>query len=80
VIKVLIVHSGPSQETVIFDFPAVSRPWDERDGWDYWKIFVDDQSYHEGHGYAYLHYGVDPEKGCVVVLPPDRYVSFVTGG
>lgn len=78
VIEVLTVHSAPRQETTIFDFPAVFRPWDERDGWDYWKIFIDDQSYHEGHAHAYQHYGVDPEKGCTVVLRPDQHVSFVT--
>lgn len=42
------------------------------------KIYVDDQSYHEGHGHAYQNYGVDPEKGCAVVLRPDQHVSFVT--
>jgi phenol 2-monooxygenase len=79
VIEALTAHSAPRQETtVIFDFPAVFRPWDERDGWDYWKIFADDQSYHEGHGHAGQHYSVDPEKGCAVVLWPDQYVSFVT--
>jgi phenol 2-monooxygenase len=52
VIEVLTVHSAARQETTIFDFPAVFRPWDERDGWNYWKIFVDDQSYHEGHGHV----------------------------
>lgn len=78
VIDVLTVHSAPRQEATIFDFPVVFRPWDERDGWDYWKIYVDDQSYHEGHGQAYQHYGVDPETGCAVVLRPDQHVSFVT--
>jgi phenol 2-monooxygenase (NADPH) len=78
VIEVLTVHSAPRQETTIFDFPPVLRPWDKRDGWDYWKIFVDDQSYHEGHGHAYQNYGVDPERGCAIVLRPDQYVSLVT--
>lgn len=78
VIELLTVHSSPRQDTTIFDFPAVFRPWDDTDGWDYWKIFVDDQSYHEGHGHAYQNYGVDPEKGCTVVLRPDQHVSFVT--
>lgn len=35
VIELLSVHSSPRQEVTIFDFPAVFRPWDERDGWDY---------------------------------------------
>lgn len=77
VIEVLTVHAAPRQEVTIFDFDPVLRPWDESDGWDYWKIFVDDQSYHEGHGEAYKNYGVDPEKGCAVILRPDQYVSWV---
>ena len=77
VIEVLTVHSAPRQGTTIFDFPEVFRPWHERDGWDYWKIFVDDISYHEGHSQAYENYGIDPERGCAVILRPDQYVSWV---
>lgn len=43
VIELLSCHSSPRQETTIFDFPEVFRPWDDHDGWDYWKIHVDDQ-------------------------------------
>ena len=43
VIELLSCHSSPRRETTIFDFPEVFRPWDEKDGWDYWKIHVDDQ-------------------------------------
>ena len=78
VIEVLTVHSAPRKKVTIFDFAPVLRPWDEVNGWDYWKIFVDDQSYHEGHGRAYENWGVDPEKGCAVVVRPDQHVSFVT--
>ncbi len=46
VIEVLSVHSAPRQETTIFDFPEVFRPWSEEDGWDYWKVHVDDQVGH----------------------------------
>jgi phenol 2-monooxygenase len=77
VIEVLTVYSAPRHKATIFDFPEVFRPWSDRDGWDYWKIFVDDQSYHEGHGQAYKNYGIDPQKGCSVILRPDQYVSFV---
>lgn len=77
VIEVLTVHSAPRQETTIFDFKPAFRPWDEADGYDYWKIFVDDQSYHEGHGEAYKNYGIDPNKGCALILRPDQYVSWI---
>ncbi|OAL35726.1 hypothetical protein AYO20_05107 [Fonsecaea nubica] len=77
VIEVLSVHSSKRKAVTIFDFPAVFRPWDDRDGWDYWKIHVDDVSYHEGYGDAYTHYGVDRARGCAVILRPDQYVSWV---
>lgn len=77
VIEVLTLHSAKRTDFTIFDFPEPLRPFDERDGWDYWKIFVDDESYHEGHGRAYENYGVDAGKGCAVILRPDQYVSWV---
>ena len=43
VFEVLSVHSSPRHESTIFDFPEAFRPWDDNDGWDYWKVHVDDQ-------------------------------------
>jgi phenol 2-monooxygenase len=77
VIEALVIHSAPRTSVDIFDFPEIFHPFDKRDGWDYMKIYVDDQSYHEGHGQAYRKYGVDPKEGCVVILRPDQYVGFV---
>lgn len=77
VIELLAVHAGNRQKFTVFDFPEVFRRFDDKDGWDYWKIFVDDQSYHEGHGHAYENYGIDPQEGCAVILRPDQYVSYV---
>ncbi|KAL5356818.1 FAD binding domain-containing protein [Aspergillus floccosus] len=77
VIELLTVHAAPRQSKTIFDFPEVFRPYDRLDGWDYWKIFVDDQSYHEGHGQMYETFAIDREKGCMVILRPDQYVSYV---
>lgn len=77
VIEAMLIHSVPRTSVDIFDFPEIFRPFDKRDGWDYMKIYVDDQSYHEGHGQAYKNYGVDPQVGCVVILRPDQYVGFV---
>ncbi|OHW90150.1 FAD binding domain-containing protein [Colletotrichum incanum] len=39
------------------------------------NIFVDDISYHAGHGEAYAKYGVDPEVGAMILVRPDQYVS-----
>ncbi len=48
VFEVLAVHSAPRTSATIFDFPEVFRPYDDVDGFDYMKIYVDDVSYHEG--------------------------------
>lgn len=78
VVEVLAVHSSKRIEAEFFrDFPEVLRPFDEHEGWDYDKIFVDDVSYHEGFGDAYKNYGVDKKRGCVVVARPDQYVGWV---
>ncbi|KAJ9161530.1 FAD binding domain protein [Coniochaeta hoffmannii] len=77
VIEVLTIHSAPRVDVELTDFPEIFRPFSDRDGWDYWKIYVDDMSYHEGHGEAYKNYGVDKTRGCAVILRPDQYVSWI---
>ncbi|KAG9966269.1 phenol 2-monooxygenase, partial [Aureobasidium melanogenum] len=77
VIEVLTVHAAQRTAVSVLDFPEVCRPFDPVDGWDYWKIFVDDESYHEGHGQMYLNYGINSSEGCAVILRPDQYISYV---
>lgn len=76
VFELLLIHKAPRRDVSVFDFPEAFRPYDQVDGWDYWKIFVDDQSYHEGHGQIYEHLQID-DSGCAVVLRPDQHVSYV---
>lgn len=76
VFEVLLVHKAPRQSVTVLDFPEVFRPYDEVDGWDYNKIFVDDVSYHEGFGDIYGALGI-PQDGCIVIVRPDQYVSYV---
>ena len=50
------VTSHPFQSTYrfsIFGLPEIFRPWDDRNGWDYDKIFVEDESRHKGLANAY---------------------------
>ena len=76
-IELLTVHSAPRCEVELLDLHEIFHPFDSEKGWDYDKVFVDDISYHEGHGEAYKSYGVDKEKGCVVVARPDQYVGYI---
>jgi len=77
IIEVLAVHSAPRTEVDIFSFPPIFRPFSETSGFDYSKLFVDDESYHEGHGHAYEEYGIDPQEGCAIILRPDQYVGWM---
>ncbi|KAF2138052.1 uncharacterized protein K452DRAFT_321418 [Aplosporella prunicola CBS 121167] len=78
VIEILTVHSAKRYETELLrDFPEILHPFSETRGWAYDKVYVDDESYHEGHGQAYKNYGVNAERGCVVALRPDQYVGWV---
>lgn len=77
VFEILTIHSAPRKSIELLSLPAVFHPYDEEYGWDYSKVFVDDMSHHEGHGHAYDNYGIDKERGCLVVLRPDQYVSWI---
>ncbi|GJC87295.1 phenol hydroxylase [Colletotrichum liriopes] len=78
VIEVLTVHSSKRADTELLrDFPDILHPFDPHTGWDYNKVFVDDESYHEGHGEAYKNYGIDKQRGCVIVARPDQYVAWI---
>ncbi|ATY67381.1 FAD monooxygenase [Cordyceps militaris] len=76
VFDILLVHKAPRTVVTIFDFPSVFRRFSETEGYDYDKIYVDDVSYHEGHGNLYKEFGIS-EKGCIVIVRPDQHVSYV---
>ncbi|KAK2751458.1 hypothetical protein FQN55_000733 [Onygenales sp. PD_40] len=77
VIEVLTVHAAPRREIELQELPEIFHPYSETVGWDYWKVFVDDESYHEGHGQCYENLGLDRSVGAAVVVRPDQYVSWV---
>ncbi|KAI1124597.1 FAD binding domain-containing protein [Nemania abortiva] len=78
VIDVLLVHTAKRADIEILrDLHEAYHPFDSKLGWDYDKIFVDEESYHDGNGRAYEGYGVDPEEGALVVVRPDGYVGLV---
>lgn len=78
VVEVLTIHASPRRDTELLrDLPDMLHPFDKSTGWDYEKVFVDDESYHEGNGEAYKGYGVDKKRGCVVAVRPDQYVAWI---
>ncbi|PGH20104.1 hypothetical protein AJ80_03672 [Polytolypa hystricis UAMH7299] len=78
VIEILTIHSAPRRDIELTDLPEIFHPYCETIGWDYWKVFADDESYHEGHGQCYENLGLERKgAGAVVVLRPDQYVSWV---
>lgn len=78
VIDVLLVHAAKRVDIEILrDLHDVYHPFDSKLGWDFDRVFVDEESYHDGHGRAYEGYGVDPGHGALVVVRPDGYVGLV---
>ena len=78
VIEVLTIHASPRIEvSLLEDLPEVFHPWDGERGWDYWKVFVDDEAHHEGFADVYGRLGISRLYGCLVVCRPDQHVGFV---
>lgn len=72
-----MIHCASRREIELLDLPETFHPFDDKTGYNYDKVFVDDESYHEGHGQAYKNYGVDKETGCVVIIRPDQPVGWI---
>lgn len=77
VVRLLTVHSAPRRCVEMHAFPPLLLPYDEELGYDYDCIFVDEESYYQGHGHAYDGYGIDRTRGCVVVMRPDQHVAWI---
>ena len=75
--ELFTIHSSPREKVELLSLPVIFHPYSSEYGWDYNKVYVDDVSYHEGHGQAYANYGIDPRRGCMVILRPDQYVSWI---
>ena len=76
-LEIITIHSSKRVDVELMDIHPAFRPWDDEDGWNYWTVYADDESYHEGHGHAYERCGIDKEEGALVLLRPDGYVSVI---
>lgn len=75
--EILTIHSSPRKKVELLALPNLFHPFSPEYGWDYDKVYVDDVSYHEGHGQIYAKHGINPSRGCVVIVRPDQYVSWI---
>ena len=64
----------------LLDLHEIFHLWDEDTGYDYWKVYADADSWHEGFADAYGAYGIAREDGCLVVCRPDQHVGLICGG
>ena len=76
-IEIYTIHSAPRARVELLDLHEVFHPWDEDVGYDYWKVYADDGSWHEGFADAYGAYGIDRKDGCLVVCRPDQHVGLI---
>ena len=78
-IEIYTIHSAPRARVELLDLHEVFHPWDEDAGYDYWKVYADDDSWHEGFADAYGAYGIDRNDGCLVICRPDQHVGLICG-
>ncbi|KAM3082381.1 hypothetical protein ACMFMF_002044 [Clarireedia jacksonii] len=78
-LETITIHNAKRSQIELMDLHEMFRPWSDNDGWDYWRVYADDESYHDGHGHLYEWCGINSEDGCVVILRPDGYVSLICG-
>jgi phenol 2-monooxygenase (NADPH) len=75
----LILHGERAKIEDSVQIPALFQPitgkWQVK---DLYKVYVDEESYNNGHGHAYETLGIGDQAGAVVVVRPDMYVAMVT--
>ncbi|KAL4868383.1 hypothetical protein BDV12DRAFT_209214 [Aspergillus spectabilis] len=75
-LEVILIHPGPRTTINLLELPEIFHPFDEKLGWDYGKVFVDDNAYADDCGDAYGVFGIDKQEGCLVLCRPDQHVAW----
>jgi phenol 2-monooxygenase (NADPH) len=78
-IEVITMHAAPRSKVELLDLHEVFQPWSDHGGWDYWKVYADNEDVHGNPAEAYSKCGVSPQSGCLTVIRPDGYVGLVCG-
>lgn len=78
-IDVVTIHSAPWTETEFFDFPEILRSFNPVRGWNYDKIWCDDDCIwdRDCDGKGYEVWGVDRMLGAMLIVRPDQYIGWV---
>ncbi|KAL4879954.1 FAD binding domain-containing protein [Aspergillus karnatakaensis] len=79
IIEAILIHPGPRTAINLLELPEIFHPFNDRLGWDYGKVFVDGNEYEDNCGNAYSEYGIDKQKGCLVLCRPDQHVAWIGG-
>lgn len=76
-LDILLVHNAPRKEVdLLDDFNEIFHPWDERRGWDYYKVYANDRPYHHVFEDVYEHLGIG-QSGCLIICRPDQHVGYI---
>ncbi|KAJ4287851.1 hypothetical protein N0V88_007562 [Collariella sp. IMI 366227] len=65
-VEVLLVHCAERDRVNLLDLPEIFRPWSSDEGYDYWRVFADAESVHEGHGKVLSVLSLRSKKGVVL--------------
>ncbi|KAK3937423.1 FAD binding domain-containing protein [Diplogelasinospora grovesii] len=76
-VEVIVIHCAERDKVELLSLHEVYMPWSDTEGYDYWRVFADAESVHEGHGKVYERLEIQRDKGCAVVVRPDGYVGAV---
>ena len=77
-LEIITIHGSKRADLELMDLHPAFRPWNDEDGWNYWTVYADDESYHEGHGHVYERCGIGNGEGALVLLRPDGYIGLIT--
>lgn len=75
-VEIITVHAAKRVDIELLDLHEVFHPWSDEGGWDYWKVYSDDLTWHEGACDTYNTLGIGA-GGCMILVRPDGYVSLV---
>ncbi|KAL8883088.1 MAG: hypothetical protein Q9198_000011 [Flavoplaca austrocitrina] len=78
-IEILTIHAAKRSQVELLELPEILHPWSENSGWDWWKVYVDDEDVHGNVSNAYHKCEIDPVTGCLAIVRPDGYVALVCG-